>query len=200
MSTTSRPPESLIAAAAAMRAACESWDAIAAKIGRSCGRLRHWPRDYPDEWNRAYRAAQTELLHQAADEALVTLRRLNRSQNEKIALAAAKELSSLRLKMRELDLREAEAKAAAPQPVAAKDGEEEITEDDRHFLRAMHSMTDEEMEQSYENDLINYARQNPAKAAIAYGIAMAESPPDNPAAAATPIIAPESECPAPKAA
>ncbi len=200
MTAAARPPEALIATAAAMRAACETWDVIAAEIGRSAGRIRHWPREYPDQWNRAYRDAERQILHEAAGEGVVTLRRLCRSQNERVALAAAKELLNFRLKMRELEVREAAAKPAEPPPPPPKEGEptpEEI-EMGTLYWKQMNAMTDEECDRSLENDAIQYVQRKPEFAAQLLAIITAQMQPETPAAA-QPIIAPESESPAPEA-
>src|SRR5262245_16969790 len=115
MSANSRPPETLVATAAALRAAGEAWDNIAKEIGRSSARIRHWPREYPDDWNRAFRHAENQILRQAANEAVHTLRRLMRSDDEKIARGAANDLLNYRLKVRELARRE-RADQPPPEP------------------------------------------------------------------------------------
>ncbi len=143
MTDSSRPPEALLARAAAMRAAGESWQKVARAVGRSAERVRHWPREYPEEWNRAYRETETHFLADAAVESRQALRLLLRSKQEWVQLAAAQQMLKGRLVERVLALKSEHvaAKAAeAPRGVAP---------DDRAlaaFINQVRSVSDEELD------------------------------------------------------
>lgn len=45
----------LIRKAARLRARCGWWRDVAAEVGRSYDRVRHWPNEYPSIWNPEFR-------------------------------------------------------------------------------------------------------------------------------------------------
>jgi hypothetical protein len=98
MDSASRPPQSLIARAAAMRIGGQSWETIAVEIDCSCDYLRFWPLFYRLDWNDACDAALARIAAEAAAEAWQTLRRLLRSRNESVALVAARDILNACLK------------------------------------------------------------------------------------------------------
>src|SRR5438094_2413957 len=112
MSMIPTPPP-MIAVAATMRAAGQPWEEIAAKVGRSAGRIRDWPRTYPADWARHFRAAETHLLADVAIEARQRLRLLMRSKDEWVQLRAVTRALTMRDRDRE---REFKLEAAAVSP------------------------------------------------------------------------------------
>jgi hypothetical protein len=136
MDNTPLPPSALIAVAAAMRAAGESWEAIAKKVGRSAERVRHWPRLYADEWSRHFRAAETHLLADAGTEARQKLRLLLRSDKEWVQLAAAQQMMTARLTERAREL-----KLAAGQSGQAQEQDRVVSA----FVKEVRNMSDEEL-------------------------------------------------------
>lgn len=84
-----------LAEAARMRAAGISWDTIAHQVGRTIATCQHWPRQYPELWQRESAAARARLRDDCAAEAMTTLRSLLRSENEAIRRDAGKLLLSL---------------------------------------------------------------------------------------------------------
>ena len=104
------PPIELITVAATLRAAGERWDDIARKVNRSAGRVRDWPRVYPAEWARHYRAAETRVFAEITIEARHHLIGLLRSTDEGIKLRAV--IDTLKLRGVDRD-REFKAEVAA---------------------------------------------------------------------------------------
>lgn len=86
------PKDELIDTAAELRAGGASWDAVAAAVGRAADTVRRWPRAYPGRWQAAYRAAERQLLTEAAAESVLTLRKQLRSDDERAGRDAADKL------------------------------------------------------------------------------------------------------------
>src|SRR5262245_1762409 len=108
----------LMARAADLRAAGASWEAVAKELGRKPDTVRGWPKAHPGDWERLLRRAEAEQIDTAGGEALTTLRRLSRSENERVRLSAAQQLARARSE---------ERKRAARAPAAgADDGLDEI--------------------------------------------------------------------------
>jgi hypothetical protein len=86
----------LIARAAELRARGESWEQVAAKVGRDRETVRHWPIRYPEEWNRYFRAAEDGVILDAASRARGFLQLLLEADDLKIGCAAARALLKYR--------------------------------------------------------------------------------------------------------
>jgi predicted Zn-dependent protease len=81
-----QPPEDILpimTLAADLRAAGNSWDAIAVKVEREPRTCRGWPVRYPEVWQRLYDEAVDRFLEEAGDEATFYLRRLLRASDPK---------------------------------------------------------------------------------------------------------------------
>src|SRR5436305_8849620 len=89
MSPTHGHLKALLARAAELRAAGASWAKIAAEVGRAVKTCSQWPSLYPAWWGQLLRAAEDRLSAESGAEARVVLRKLLRSEDEKIVLAAA---------------------------------------------------------------------------------------------------------------
>jgi hypothetical protein len=100
MNPASRPPQSLIARVAAMRASGQSWEGIANQMNCPVLSIRLWPVYYPFEWRRAFDESMARIVAEASEEAWQTFRRLMRSTDEGVALAAAGAAIKHRLKYR----------------------------------------------------------------------------------------------------
>ena len=121
-----------IARAAALRAAGNTWEAVGAAVDRHAETVRHWPDRYPDQWGRAYRAVESQLIADAATEARATLRLMLRAKKGKYRLGAAVQL----LKTRDVDrLREARIMADRP-----------ADQDAQKILDELRSMSDTDLE------------------------------------------------------
>ncbi len=83
------PSAALIAQAAELKAHGSSWDAVAAAVGRAAETVRRWPTVDRAAWQAAHRAAEEQLLADAAAESVHTLRRQLRSDDEKTSREAA---------------------------------------------------------------------------------------------------------------
>ena len=91
--------------AAELRAGGASWETVAAQVGRSADTVRHWPNAYPDVWKQALHDAEQRLVSDAGAEAVLTLRRLLRSDDEKVRRDAARFLVNLRVERDKLERR-----------------------------------------------------------------------------------------------
>jgi hypothetical protein len=81
-----QPPEDilpLMTLAADLRAAGNSWEAIAVKVLREPRTCRGWPVRYPEVWRRLYDEAVDQFLDEAGDEATFYLRKLLRATDPK---------------------------------------------------------------------------------------------------------------------
>src|SRR5262245_45352632 len=109
---------SLLTIAADLRAAGVSWAAVGERVSRSDETCRAWPRRYPDDWRRLSREAEDLLTAEAGGEARIVLRKLLRSENEKVSLAAANLLLRARDERRACEERREDAAARAPADAA----------------------------------------------------------------------------------
>lgn len=100
MRQPSRETLELMATVAELRANGASWQTAAARVERSAETCRNWPRRYPEQWQRLYLAAEDTLLAEAGAESLTMLRKLLRSETERVRLAAAQLLFKLRCQRR----------------------------------------------------------------------------------------------------
>jgi Homeodomain-like domain len=82
----------LLAAAAALRVAGASWEAVAERLGRSIRTCRNWPTrsKYRSVWRELYAAAEKEYKEEIANEARCVLRGQLRNENDKDKRDAAK--------------------------------------------------------------------------------------------------------------
>ncbi len=98
------PNDALLTQAAELRAGGATWDAVARAIHRAPGTVSRWPREYADRWQIALRDAEQQLVCEAAAESVLVLRKLLRSDDEKVRRDAAKSLTDLRLDLTKFDL------------------------------------------------------------------------------------------------
>lgn len=82
----------LLRAAAELRAAGRSWEAVASELGRKPDTCRKWPAAYPEVWADLLRRAEDQAAREAGAEARTMLRKLLRSEAEKTSLSAAQAL------------------------------------------------------------------------------------------------------------
>src|SRR5262249_25377993 len=85
--------------AAELRVGGHSWEAVGERLRRSPETCRHWPLTYPEQWQALYRAAEERLINEAGAEAVLVLRQLLRSQDEKVRRHVAKLLATMRLEL-----------------------------------------------------------------------------------------------------
>ena len=78
--------------AATLRAEGRPWSAVAEELGLTAATVQSYPRKYPKLWAVAERRAWDRALAEAAAEAVTTLRRLLRSDDDKINRDAAAKL------------------------------------------------------------------------------------------------------------
>jgi hypothetical protein len=57
--------ERLLAAAAELRAAGNSWEVVGAKLHRAADTCRRWPKRYPTAWEQLYEAAERTQMGEA---------------------------------------------------------------------------------------------------------------------------------------
>ncbi len=82
----------LLADAADLRAAGNSWDAVADRLGRSPDTCRRWPARYPAAWTDLYHRAERRQAEEARAEATAILRTQLRAKDDKAQRDAAKAL------------------------------------------------------------------------------------------------------------
>jgi hypothetical protein len=80
----------LLAAAAALRVAGASWEAVAERLGRSYQTCRNWPTKFRSLWRELYTAAEKEYKEEIANEARCVLRGQLRNEKDKDKRDAAK--------------------------------------------------------------------------------------------------------------
>jgi hypothetical protein len=116
-----RPPSPhCLTLAAELRIGGSTWEAIAARLRRSPETVRRWPREYPDHWRQATSEAERRLAAEAEAEAVVILRQLLCSADDKLRWHAAKDLIRLRVELARLDLRRSRAAEKATTSDAAR--------------------------------------------------------------------------------
>jgi hypothetical protein len=130
------PSDALIARAAEERAGGATWAATAARLDRSAETVRRWPAMYPDRWQAALRDAEFRLVGDAGAEALLTLRQLLRSDDEKVRRDCARALIRLRLDMTRLGLN-----TPADRPAS------ELTPEAVRFIAYLDGHSDDELAQ-----------------------------------------------------
>jgi hypothetical protein len=84
--------ERLLAAAAELRAAGNSWEVVGAKLHRAADTCRRWPKRYPTAWEQLYEAAERTQMGEAQAEATAMLRTHLRLKDTKEIRDAAKAL------------------------------------------------------------------------------------------------------------
>jgi len=99
------PPDKLLFRAAEARAAGNSWAAIGLLVGRSQRTVCKWPKTYSERWDAALRAADREAIELAAAHAVVTLKNLLHSENERIRAKVAWRLIYQRLEQWKIDIK-----------------------------------------------------------------------------------------------
>jgi Putative ATPase subunit of terminase (gpP-like) len=95
--TSVRP---LLRQAARLKAAGYSWESIARELRRAPRTVRQWPERHRDEWDRLLCDAEDRLLADVSQEALVFLRKLQRSEDERVSSQVNRYLHSKRLETR----------------------------------------------------------------------------------------------------
>jgi hypothetical protein len=93
------PPSNLVylvERAAELRAAGNSWEQTAQKLGRCADTIRNWPRRYRAFWDQAIAIARRNTAADAGDEGLAILRTLLRSDDDKVRREASVRLLDLR--------------------------------------------------------------------------------------------------------
>jgi transposase-like protein len=103
MKTPSAELRPLIVHAIELRAGGASWEHVGRQVERSPDTCRKWRRDYEEFWNSHYPKAEDKSITEAAGEALLVLRSLLRSQDERIRKDVARLFFVTRLKLRELE-------------------------------------------------------------------------------------------------
>jgi hypothetical protein len=138
MDTRTPSPEMLAALkeAVELRALGLSWEAVASQLERSPTTCRSWPSQYRREWPRLYNNAEKWLAREAGAEARVYLRKLLRSEDEKICLGAARLLLADRPK-----------KLTRPRTAAP------VSPEDVKLLAEMRSQTDDQIERHIDKYL-----------------------------------------------
>jgi hypothetical protein len=135
MSAPKPPPESVLARAAELRAGGSSWEAVAEVVRRAADTVRQWPARYPDRWQAALHAAERRVAGEITAEAVIVLRRLLRSKNERVARDAARALIDLRIGLARLDQQAAPADATSPS----------LPSDAQQLVTFLEGHTDEEL-------------------------------------------------------
>jgi hypothetical protein len=82
----------LMLRAAELRASGASWETVGREVNRHADTCRRWAREYADVWRRLYGEAEQLQAREGRAEARVILRKLLRSEEEKMRLAAARDL------------------------------------------------------------------------------------------------------------
>jgi hypothetical protein len=101
--------------AAELRVGGHSWEVVGERLRRSPETCRHWPLTYPEQWQALYRAAEERIIHEAGAEAVLVLRQLLRSQDEKICRDVAKLLAAMRMDLLALKSKTADKGAESPE-------------------------------------------------------------------------------------
>src|SRR4051812_11111956 len=78
--------------AAECRARGLDWHRTAKEVGEPCDDLRALALDYPDQWTRLYRVAQTEFFHDCGREGVHVARQHLRHEDPRVSLRAAGDL------------------------------------------------------------------------------------------------------------
>src|SRR5687767_3826217 len=97
MPSNKPPSDDVLATVAELRAGGLSWEAVAARVGKSVRTVQRWPTRYPFRWRKYLAAAEDQLLAEAAAESVHTLRGQLRSEDDKARRDAADKLLRFRL-------------------------------------------------------------------------------------------------------
>jgi hypothetical protein len=146
----------LLEQAAALRASGASWKAVAAAVGRDQSTVEHWPKRYPEQWSRYYRAAQRELLGDAYGESITRLRFLMRSENERSQLAASTVVAKLQLEHDRMEMMEVRSTA---RPAGGK--QQELSTEGQQIAAVLDGASMEQMQEMFKRGLAALAG-NPA--------------------------------------
>ena len=86
--------------AAELKAAGSSWATIAQRLGCNADRCRHWPTEYPAEWESVYLPFKRQHFAEVAIEARILLHRVMReTKDDRLRLAAIRVVLHLDGKM-----------------------------------------------------------------------------------------------------
>ena len=138
----------LLEQAATLRASGVSWKAVAAAVGRDQSTVEHWPKRYPQQWSRYYRAAQRDLLGDAYGESITRLRFLMRSENERSQLAASTVVVKLQLEHDRMEMMESR-RAALP----AGGKQQELSTDGQRIAAALDGTSMEQMQEMFKRGI-----------------------------------------------
>jgi hypothetical protein len=100
--------------AAELRVGGHSWEAVGEQLRRSPETCRHWPLTYPEQWQALYRAAEERVINEAGAEAVLVLRQLLRSKDEKVCRDVAKLLATMRMELLTLKSKAADKATELP--------------------------------------------------------------------------------------
>lgn len=128
------PDVVVLARAAEIRSAGCAWEVVAARLLIPADEVREWPTLYPTEWKSALHEAERRLLADVSAESVLILRRLLRSEDEKVRRDAAKFLVDLRLELAKFD------RPAEPPPPPP-------TSDAARFVALLEGQTDEQLDE-----------------------------------------------------
>jgi hypothetical protein len=106
--------------AAELRVGGLSWEAVGEQLRRSPETCRHWPLTYPKQWQALYRAAEERVINEAGAEAVLVLRQLLRSEDEKVRRDVAKLLATLRMELLALKSKAADKATEHPETDAER--------------------------------------------------------------------------------
>jgi hypothetical protein len=106
--------------AAELRVGGLSWEAVGERLRRSPETCRHWPLTYPELWQALYRAAEERVINEAGAEAVLVLRQLLRSEDEKVRRDVAKLLATMRMELLALKSKAADKATELPESDAER--------------------------------------------------------------------------------
>src|SRR5262245_54816290 len=185
----------LLAQAAALRAAGLKWESVAERVGRSPETCRRWPQTYPQDWLRLFTEAERALIRDTHAEGLAVLRNLLREQDWRPRLGACKLLAQMRQDLARVEAQEA-AEGPGLDPVIVR------------FVTYLQSLTPEQFQaqlQEFREQDARAAAEAAARAAAQAAAATPASdpapeqtappPPDRTGAAPAPAAGPASPCP-----
>ena len=93
------PTDEMLARVADLRADGLTWEAVGKAVGKAARTVRRWPSRYHDRWLLFQQSAEMQLAHASESEAVLVLRRMLRSKDEKLAWNAAKTLVDMRINL-----------------------------------------------------------------------------------------------------
>lgn len=101
---------------AELRVAGHAWETVAEAVGVSPETVRKWPQRYPARWRAAHAVAERRLLDDATAEAVLTLRRQLRSEDEKSVREAAHKIVQIRIAVMNARRKSKAARSNTPHP------------------------------------------------------------------------------------